>query len=62
MVEPPKFASGEYVPPYVDQLQEKSNEKQYNYTYNTIVLVFSIIGATASVIAAITGLITLCSM
>lgn len=59
-IERPKFSTGEYVPKYVEQLQQKSMEKQDLQNYNTKILVISVIGATASVIAAITGILSIC--
>lgn len=56
----PKFSTGEHVPEYVQQLQRKTMKEQDSQNYNTKILIISVIGATASVIAAITGILSIC--
>lgn len=60
MVEPPKLASGENVPQYVEELIRKSEEKLENRKFTIANLIVSTVAATASVLAVIIGFLQLC--
>lgn len=58
-MEKPKLATGEVVPYYVDKLQREASEKRSKKDYDFATLIVAIIGATASVIAAVSGIVSI---